>query len=424
MNCIKTIKKTHKGQCINMANATQNQSNQSVNNSSNANQNTQDIYAVPSSTIKILAGVISVVSTLILAVGGWMCITIVNLQTMVAINNTNINDILNDTETSDKLKNINTDIDDIIDNINGTNDNDGILTRLKLLEAKLTTIEASPLPASKDISDSLRCAGISTNEIPNVQSSFSSQTVISTDMDGFNIIAKDYVNETILLTYEEDGKDVYFLGQYNEYYHWSGYCITNTYNSDGSLFAICESNFNNGIRENYTSFYQDTGYWKYSKRNIVYTDNNPINDGVTKNYKYNYNLDKNFTNTNIRVYDILTVKDFFDKIENPILLSYYNGNTSNSEYNDNTGKAYLAKYHEDGTIKTLYVGNFVNGNFNDDTGNAWDIAYSDEYNAYFYNTGIFQDGEAINKSSIPKSIKDIKQITSNYTFECDLKWKK
>ena len=120
----------------------------------------------------------------------------------------------------------------------------------------------------------------------------------------------------------------------------------------------------------------------------------------------------------------MTVKDFFDKIENPILLSYYNGNTSNSEYNDNTGKAYLAKYHEDGTIKTLYVGNFVNGNFNDDTGNAWDIAYSDEYNAYFYNTGIFQDGEAINKSSIPKSIKDIKQITSNYTFECDLKWKK
>lgn len=242
---------------------------------------------------------------------------------------------------------------------------------------------------------------------------------IGTDIYGNSYVVKDLVNQTVLLTYREDDKEVYFLGQYNDRRNWNGYCVTNSYNLDGTLYSICESNFDDGKRMDYKSLYSSAeSEWTVSDR---ICDNN-VNSGTTTNYYYEYETIKNFTNTNVRRTDILYVDSFIDN-EVAIITKFYFGETLNQRYNDDSGDAYLVKYDSDGTVKTLYVGNFVDGYCEDYTGNAWSIVYSEELQDYFYNTGDFENNSAIEKSLEPITVEEIEKIVSEYNFLCDLKWK-
>lgn len=94
---------------------------------------------------------------------------------------------------------------------------------------------------------------IKDNDISQVATPLEPEMVIGKDLNGNEYIAEELVNKTILLSYydKEDDKIVYFLGQYNKEYHWDGYCVTNSYYTDGTFHGVCESNFYNGKRLDY-----------------------------------------------------------------------------------------------------------------------------------------------------------------------------
>ncbi len=245
------------------------------------------------------------------------------------------------------------------------------------------------------------------------------EMTVGTDSQGVLYYAEDLINETILLTYKEGGKEVYFLGQFNEKYHWDGYCVTNSYNADGTLHGICESQFDDGVRLDYKSLYMsEKNKWILSNR-ICEKDKNV---GTTTEYSFNYKDIKNFTDTNVRSTDILYVDGLLSDMSATIT-QFYCGETINQRFNDDSGDAYLVKYDLDGAVKTLYMGNFVDGYCEDTTGNGWSIAYSDELENYFYNTGDFKGNKALDKSTTAITVEEIEQIVSGYSFDCELKWK-
>lgn len=260
------------------------------------------------------------------------------------------------------------------------------------------------------------------NSISNTTSALNAKMPVGVDSNGNVYIAEDLMGETILLTYEDEGKDVFFLGQYNENYHWDGYCVTNTYNLDGTLYGICESNFDDGKRLDYKTVLcvdKSENKWDYYHR----TCNDKINTGVSEEYTMVYDKVKNFTNTNVRIVDILYADKFISEQEKDIIRYYY-GNTSKGTYNDDTGNAYLVTYDEvDGKVRTLYVGKFIDGYPNDKSGNAWNIAYADEVGYYVHNTGTFTNGHADKHSSKEFTHEEIEKLISKYTFKCELKWK-
>ena len=260
------------------------------------------------------------------------------------------------------------------------------------------------------------------NSISNTTSALSAQMPVGVDSKGNVYIAEDLIGETVLLTYRDEGKDVFFLGQYNENYHWDGYCVTNTYNSDGTLYGICESNFDDGKRLDYKTVLcvdKSKNKWDYYHRIC----NDKINTGVSEEYTLIYNKVKNFTNTNVRIVDILYADKFIDEQEKH-LTRYYYGNTSDGTYNDDTGNAYLVTYDEaDGTVRTLYVGEFVNGYPHDKDGEAWNIAYADKEGYYVHNTGTFTKGYADKHSNEEFTHEDIEELISQCDFDCELKWK-
>lgn len=249
-----------------------------------------------------------------------------------------------------------------------------------------------------------------------------SDDVIATDIENgteYNAGFLEGKRLLIPLSYQEEDKEVYFLGQYNENYHWDGYCVTNSYNADGTLYGICESNFDDGKRLDYISFYQcGENEWIYANRQLIEGEN----VGVTINYYIDDNKEKNFTAANVQITDILYADSYIEN-EDKVITKYYTGNTVNNLFNDYTGNAYEVKYDKDGTVRMLYVGRFKDGYCNDSTGEAFSIVYSDEYNAYVCNTGRFSNGHAETHSTEPITADEISEIIKDYTFDCELNWK-
>lgn len=273
--------------------------------------------------------------------------------------------------------------------------------------------------ANEETIDIVDGASIEKKDVNYVTSSFTDDTCIGVDTKGNVYLAEDLIDETVLLTYNEDDKEIFFLGQYNKEYHWNGYCVTNAYNSDGSLYGICESNFDDGNRLDYISFYNSgNNEWTYSNRKII----DKQNTGVTKIYSYIDQNVKDFTSKNVRRTDVLYADKYIENIQ-PLLIKYYKGNTVDGSFDDSTGNAYEVTYNNDGTVRLLYVGNFSHGYCNDSTGKAFSIAYSDEYGAYFCNKGIFSQGYAKEHSVTSISKEEINDLLKNYNFKCALKWK-
>lgn len=379
----------------------------------NSGQNIPDefkSYQIPKIVFVIIVGVLGVCVTFI----GWLGLQVVDLlktSQATAVHMTEMQEDINELKTS-----LNT----MQNGLNGVTDENGVYhsglySRLSVVESKLNIVAISTTP---DFSEAIPdTSDIPDSDVP--RSPFPSTTSIGTDSDGNKYIAKDLVNQPLLLTYEEDNKVVYFYGQYNENYNWDGYCITNVYNSNGTLYGICESNFEDGKRVDYkTVLSVDSGKWDYYERNCDGNSNN----GISISYAFEYDKVANFTTTNVRVSDILDAEKFLQS-QNKVMLQYYSGATSNGKYNDTTGNAYHVKYDEDGTVKTLYVGHFKNGTYNDTTGNAWDIAYSEDLEYYVCNTGSFKNGNAVTKSKTQFTQEEINEKISEYEFDCKLKWK-
>ena len=225
---------------------------------------------------------------------------------------------------------------------------------------------------------------------------FSLTTYLGSDPVGNEYNIEDVVGKKVLLTYNEDDKEVYFLGELNEKLQWHGHCVTNSYNKDGTLYGVCESEFKDGKRLNYESFYRSTTTNQWIYTNKICDDKGNL--GISERYSFKYDKKKNFTNTNVRLYDLLDIKDF-SELDGKTLLTHYYGYTSNSEYNDqfNDEKhvSYEIIYNTDGKVKILYIGQFKNGDFHDQTGNAIEIVYdpsTKDYN-YFCYKGIFTEGD-------------------------------
>lgn len=290
----------------------------------------------------------------------------------------------------------------------------GARSRLDKIEE---TLNIHPI----DITTSAMLEGITyTTSMENVMAPPTSKiytltTYVGKDSEGNKYNISDIVNETVLLTYIEGGKEVYFLGQLNDNCHWDGYCVTNAYNSDGTLFGVCESNFDDGKRLDYESFYLSTieNEWIHTKKSCEDVGNLGTSEIIAfKNDKI-----KNFTTTNVKIYDFLYNEDF-KKLDDKILLTYYHGYTSNNNYNDETGDAYLISFNSDKTIKTLYIGQFKNGAFHDQSGKAIEIVFdsSNDINKYFCYKGTFKNGnrtgakppyDYITQPEIDKIIADV-----------------
>lgn len=322
--------------------------------------------------------------------------------------------------TTEQFEKEMSEINEELDKINETLYGDGSDTKPGLIR-KVDSIEnllgTNSIVAASDVISSVDGVSKEPNSVDEVGSSISADTCIGTDANGNVYLAEELINETILLTYTEDDKEIYFLGQYNEEYKWNGYCVTNAYYTDGTLYGICESNFDSGKRLDYKSFVlTDEDEWIYSDK--VCGDEG--NGGVNVLYSLQYDKIKNFTSTNVRVTDMLYTEKFIETVQ-PRMMKYYSGATSDGKYNDDSGEAYEIIYNEDGTVRTLYVGQFRGGTFNDGTGAAWDIADAGEY-GYVYNVGVFQDGHMVGGSSEPVTTERIEEVVANYEFGCPLTW--
>lgn len=399
--CLKVYNNEYKGKVINMAK--QQKRNKSQNNNV---PKREEVYEVSKSTISIVKWVTGGCFTALIAilgVVGWMGKELYDLNALAMQNQLTLNSIdgrLGQVERG----------------VYGDGGKDlGLFTRFELL---LSEFKPS-ISLAEDMYYYVGEASFEKNETEYKTTSLEENIYIGIDSDGKKCYTRDLIGETTLLTYKEEGKDVFFLGKINENYNWDGYCITNSYYADGTLSSICESNFGNGERLDYKSIYlSEEGKWIYSNR----VHSNGQNKGISITYVLEASKTKNFTVDNVRTSDIIFTDDFLEK-SNARKIQYYSGNTVDGLYNDTTGNAYHVKYDEDGTVLTLYVGNFAGGTYNDSTGNAWDIAYSEECDIYVYNTGKFINGGAVNKSTYGISMEEIEKIIAPYAFECGLKWK-
>lgn len=364
-----------------------------------------------------LGGILGIIVTIVIAALGatWMLAnSFADVNKDIAVLNSRMDNV--DAE----LKNIHAEIDEMHDylyNDGGVKDQLGILT--KDLNEITDLLHLTTVIATADVSNTVNSVSVEPNDRNMARTNMSAATCLGEGLDGERYLAGDLVGEKILLTYIEDGKEVYFLGQYNDSYHWDGYCVTNVYESDGTLYGVCESNFKDGKRLDYKSLYRRSGdNWIYSDK----VCNDDGNYGVNVSYVINNSQTKNFTNTDVRITDIVYADTAIPS--DARLCAFYHGNTEDGRYNDDTGKAYEVILNEDGTVRTLYVGKFQNGTFNDDTGNAWDVAFVDEGGYYVHNTGIFREGHAVKRSTTPIDIVDIAQILADKGMEIDieLKW--
>lgn len=236
--------------------------------------------------------------------------------------------------------------------------------------------------------------------------------------------ANKFKGKKILLPYTENGKEVYFYGQYNKYYHWDGHCILNIYDNN-KLSGIMDGWYRDGELISYNRITEDIKIqkinnkeekikiWRISKR--VHRSN--VNTGETYTYFRVSNKKKKFNLKNVESKDIMSSMDFEKWLDTP-LEGYYKGDTSDGKYNDETGNAYSIKYFQDGTTRLIYCGNFENGEFNDHTGNAWYIAIDEDAKKYIYFKGNFTNGkpdeieshkrEDIENEDIHKLIDEIK----------------
>lgn len=390
MGCLKLLKDERKGKIITMPKKKQEDKKQNV--------------------IQIsVGGVITIVITIALAAisASWIISgSITSLNKDVKSINTKLNTANSEIKEMKEYLYADGGVKDQLGELSNNMDSITELLNITAIKANVTTEEY--INSNVSVVD---------NNVSNSTSSFSADTCIGTDSEGKAYIAKDLIGQTILLTFDQGDKETYFLGQYNDKYHWDGYCVINTY-TDGVLNGVSESNFDDGNRLNYESFYlsDNQGEWIYTDRDCK----EDSNDGISIRYKLDYDKQKNFTLTNARASDIIYVENL-TSYDNKEVLSYYVGSTSDGVYNDNSGDAYLVRYNEDGFVNVFYKGCFQNGSF-DDT-NAVEIVFDSSNDRYFLYQGTFVDGKRTSDDGIEYVTQnEIDTILKENECPNDLKW--
>lgn len=361
-------------------------------NSNNVNNKKISAKAI----IEIIGAIFTIVSLLAILFGAY---------NYVESKFDKLNDKLNECLKKDEISNLTTDVSEMREYLYS---DDGVKDQLGEFSDKMDKVtnllNITAIKADVTTEEYIRSnVSIVDNDISNSTSSISSDTCIGTDSEGNVYIAKNLVDKTILLTYTEDDKEIYFLGQYNKNYHWNGYCVINTYDADGKLNSINESNFDDGNRLDYESFYlsDKQNEWIYTDRDCK----KETNEGISIRYKSNFSKQKNFTATNVRVSDLIYIESM-KEYDNKEILSYYMGKTSNGVYNDDSGNAYLVMYNSEGFVSVYYKGNFKDGYFEDE--NAIEIVLDESYNInkYFLYNGGFTRGERISDDGIKYITQD------------------
>lgn len=390
MGCLNLKKYKHESRIIKMPKKKKNVIQEE--NSNNVNNKKISAKAI----IEIIGDIFTIVSLLAILFGAY---------NYVESKFDKLNDKLNECLKKDEISNLTTDVSEMREYLYS---DDGVKDQLGEFSDKMDKVtnllNITAIKADVTTEEYIRSnVSIVDNDISNSTSSISSDTCIGTDSEGNVYIAKNLVDKTILLTYTEDDKEIYFLGQYNKNYHWNGYCVINTYDADGKLNSINESNFDDGNRLDYESFYlsDKQNEWIYTDRDCK----KETNEGISIRYKSNFSKQKNFTATNVRVSDLIYIESM-KEYDNKEILSYYMGKTSNGVYNDDSGNAYLVMYNSEGFVSVYYKGNFKDGYFEDE--NAIEIVLDESYNInkYFLYNGGFTRGERISDDGIKYITQD------------------
>lgn len=236
---------------------------------------------------------------------------------------------------------------------------------------------------------------------------------------------EDLAEKKILLNYTEGAQRVFFYGQFDKDGRWTGNCIINVYENE-ELVLIADANYNQGELLNYKQAFpyvtiSGTPVWLISNR----TTEAGFNSGVTRYYYREGNYSQSFSTDAVVAEDILSV-DEFQSIVGLKLEGYYCGNISDGLFNDDTGNAYMVKYFEDGTVRTLYMGKIKDGTFDDKSGNAWMIGKNDiNQDQYAYYQGPFTKGEALHNIkywTAPVSVEWVEDYIKDFDFSCELHW--
>lgn len=232
---------------------------------------------------------------------------------------------------------------------------------------------------------------VSKNDAKNypVMSSLVNSDIIATNENGEEFKAGQLINKRIFLTYTDDGSEVYFIGTYNENFHWNEKCLVHSYKDD-LLAGIMESVYDNG---NLLSYKQVIPYETSSEGKVWYASEKTSMDGVNFGDTYIYEREddyyKDFTMSNAVVEEILTYEEFVASIDTP-LVGFYHGNTSEGWFNDDTGNAYIIKYMD---------------------------------GAYQYYKGVFEGGEIGNPAIYkPITIEELDKLIDVSEFACELRW--
>lgn len=261
--------------------------------------------------------------------------------------------------------------------------------------------------------------------IPNSKISlFDDSTILGYDINNNPYYAKDLINQNILVPYMEENQEIYFYGKFNENYHWNGDCLINVYKNN-NLILITEAIYDDGKLLSYKQVLpfvatDNINVWSISER-IAKDD---FNVGDSWNYIRNEEYAKDFDFDTVTDEDILDVYTFKSRLDTK-LEGYYHGNTSDGNYNDDTGNAYMIKYNlDEGFIRGLYVGIFKDGQLNDNEESSWEIIFDDTDNSYFYYKGNFENGDREDDSKIVSHLTqgDINNYIKDIGFGFDLNW--
>lgn len=232
------------------------------------------------------------------------------------------------------------------------------------------------------------------------------------------LIKEQSLSSAPILMCEDGNKVILFSGNLNSNDHWNGSCLIN-YIENNVLVAAIEEEYVDGIRIGYKTLSFGDDECTISERIV----NGDINEGRTWKYikKGDYYIDPYSIEKNQLVDPLI-----YQKSIGTYLVAFYSGNTSNGQYNDDTGLAYFISFYADGCVKTLYHGRFKHGQFDDDTGSAWDICIERDKDTYYmYSKGVFSLGviESTSEFENPLTENTFKTLSKTYPDIFDrLEW--
>lgn len=290
---------------------------------------------------------------------------------------------------NERLDSFNSDIKDIQNDLSILSGRDPRLSRLSMSD----TYKASVI----------RCVGtLDSFVLTNASLQYSS--VVAYDSDNNPLTVEDVAQKKLLLPYREDGKECFFYGQLDKDGNWDGECSINIYEGQ-KLTLVTEAVYDSGnlltFQQAFPSHGDKGALWFFSNRKME----DGFSSGETWDFSYSHDFVQEFSYDSVKPEDLLTIEDLWSKAEeNGYLEGYYNGRTSGGRFNDTSGEAYMIKYFEDGTVRTLYSGMFKKGVFEDKTCNAWMIGRNDTASKYsYYHDNTFTNGVSDIPPGSPKA---------------------